>query len=77
MHDQGGYLLAPRRVGKSHHAGVLHIRMPSQGGLDFVGVDVDAAGDDPIGTAAHDVQMAICVELSEVVRSEPTVFVDP
>ena len=71
--DDGEHGLAHVGVGDADHRDVGDRGMGGEHALDLGGVDVGAAGDDQVGAAVGDEEVAVVVELAEVAGGEDAV----
>jgi hypothetical protein len=65
--------LAPDRVGCTDDCGVLDGGMLAECIFHFTRIDVEAPSDDELAGAAHEVHIAVCIEVADVTRTEPAV----
>ena len=73
QHHDGMHLLAPDLMWNTDDRHLCHRRVSGNGVLDFNGVHVLAAGDDHVGDAIDQVQVALGVEVAGIARVVPTV----
>src|SRR5215469_3870769 len=70
-HDERFYLLSELRVGYPEYRDVVDLRMRVEKVLDFLGVDVDAAGDDDEVPAVREVEITVRIQMPDVAHGRP------
>src|SRR6266851_4094972 len=75
-HQDSGDALAEIRVRHADHGGFDHARHGVDLALDFLRVDVEAAGDHEILAAAENMHIAFAVDLAEIAGDEETVVAE-
>ena len=68
--DDGHHDLAPLVVGHADHADVADRGMAEQHRLDLGRIDVHAAGDDEVGAAVGEEEVAVVVDVADVAERE-------
>src|SRR2546429_207239 len=72
-HADGNADLAPERVGHAEHGDLADPGMGQYLLLDLTRIDVGAAGDVHVGSAAGDVDKPLFIDVAEIAGAEPAV----
>ena len=68
--------LAELRIRNAEHGAIMHARQRMQRGLDFGGIDVDAARNHHVALAVADEDVAVGVDIADVAGGDEPVAID-